>query len=226
VIMEGIYRADELTRYRTLIPSDRSILELGSGWTSSLSVGREIRQILYFVEKRMSVAEICYNMHASVFDVYAQLYDLVNKGLAVVAGELPEIPDPVSEMPNLPEAASEMLLLARTELTKNNPDKALSIIHNVLRREPKNSAAQTLLLEAESKYMRQVYAKLSPTAVPKLLVRPEDLGEKELGPQEGFVLSRINGEWDIQSILSICPFREADSLRMIKSLLDTGIIGF
>src|SRR5262245_29721675 len=93
VIMEGVYRADELTRYRTLIPSDRTIMELGSGWTSSLSVGREIRQLLYFVEKRMSVAEICYNMHASVFDVYAQLYDLVNKGLAVVAGELPDIHD-------------------------------------------------------------------------------------------------------------------------------------
>ncbi|HZE72588.1 MAG TPA: DUF4388 domain-containing protein [Pyrinomonadaceae bacterium] len=225
VIMEGIYRADELMRYRTLIPSDRTVMELGSGWTSSLSVGKDIRQILYFVEKRMSVAEICYNMHASSFDVYAQLYDLVNKGLAVVAGELPEIPDPISEMPNLPEGASELLLLARTELTNNNAERALSVIHTVLRREPKNSAAQTLMLEAESKYMRQVYSRLSPTAVPRLLVNPEDLSHKELGPQEGFVLSRINGEWDIQSILSICPFREADSLRMIKMLLDDGIIG-
>jgi len=225
VIMEGIYRADELMRYRTLIPSDRAVLELGSGWTSSLSVGKEVRQILYFVEKRMSVAEICYNMHASAFDVYAQLYDLVNKRLAVVAGELPEIADPINDMPNLPEGSAELLLLARKELTQNDAEQAMSIIHTVLRREPKNSAAQTLMLEAESKFMRQVFSKLSPTAVPRLLVRPEDLSEKELGPQEGFVLSRINGEWDIQSILSICPFREADSLRMIKSLLDNGIIG-
>ena len=30
VIMEGIYRIDELARYKTLIPSDRSILELGA----------------------------------------------------------------------------------------------------------------------------------------------------------------------------------------------------
>ncbi len=226
VIMEGIYRADELMRYRTLIPSDRTVMELGSGWTSTLSVGKEIRQILYFVEKRMSVAEICYNMHASAFDVYARLYDLINKGLAVVAGELPEIPDPVSEMPNLPEVASELLLLARSELTSDDTERALSIIHTVLRREPKNSAAQTLLLEAESKYIRQVFSKLSPNAVPRMLVKTEDLSDKVLGPQEGFVLSRINGEWDIQSILSICPFREADSLRMIQALLDSGIIGF
>jgi hypothetical protein len=226
VIMEGIYRADELTRYRTLIPSDRTVLELGSGWTSSLSVGKEIRQLLYFVGKRMSVAEICYNMHASSFDVYAQLYDLVNKGLAVVTGELPEIPDPVSEVPNLPEAAAELLLLARSELTNNDAERAVSIIHNVLRREPKNAAAQALLAKAEEKFIEQVYAKLSPTGVPRIVINPEALADKEIGPQEGFVLSRINGEWDIQSILSVCPFREADSLRLIKTLLDNGIIGF
>jgi hypothetical protein len=226
VIMEGIYRADELSRYRTLIPSDRTVMELGSGWTSSLSVGKEIRQILYFVEKRMSVAEICYNMHASSFEVYAQLYDLVNKGLAVVAGELPEIPDPVSAVPDLPEAASELLLLARSELTNNNAERALSIVHTVLRREPKNAAAQSLLAKVEEKFIEQVYSKLSPTGVPRIVINPEALADKEIGPQEGFVLSRINGEWDIQSILSICPFREADSLRLIKTLLDNGIIGF
>src|SRR6266498_293274 len=50
VVMDGIYRIDEWARYRTLIPSDRAVLELGPGWTASLTVGKEIRQILYFVE--------------------------------------------------------------------------------------------------------------------------------------------------------------------------------
>jgi hypothetical protein len=225
VIMEGIYRADELARYRTLIPSDRTVMELGAGWTSSLGIGKETRQLLYFLEKRMSVSEICYNMHTSPFAVYAQLYDLVNKGLANVAGELPEIPDPINHMPNLPEAAAELLLLARGELDNDQADRALSIIHNVLRREPKNIAAENLLIEAERKFISQVYAKIPPTGVPRIVLKPEELAKKEIGPQEGFVLSRINGDWDIESILSICPFREADSLRMIKSMLDNGIIG-
>ena len=71
-----------------------------------------------------------------------------------------------------------------------------------------------------------MYQDFSPAGVPKIVISTEDLGQKEIGPQEGFMLSRINGEWDLQSILSICPFREADSLRMIKNLLDKGIIGF
>lgn len=226
VIMEGIYRADELGRYRSVIPSDRAIMELGAGWTSSLGIGKETRQLLDFLEKRMSVAEICYNMHASSFAVYAQLFDLVNKGLAHVAGELPESPEPISNMPELPEAATDLLLLARNELAHHKAETAISLIHIVLRKDPKNTVAQNLLVEAERKFVEQVYAHIPPKSVPRIVIRPEELANKEIGPKEGFVLSRINGEWDIESILSICPFREADSLRMIKTLRDKRIIGF
>jgi hypothetical protein len=227
VIMEGIYRLDELSRYRTLVPSDRTVLELGSGWTSSLDLGKELRQILFFVEKRMSVAEICYNMHASSFLVYGQLYDLISKGFARVTGELPEGSGPGFPTEAEPsESITDMLWSARRELAENHPEAALSIIHRVLQEEPKNSDAQSLLATAEEKFIKHAYESgLPPHAVPKLLVLPSDLNEQQLGPQEGFVLSRINGEWDIQSILSICPFRDADCLLMIKKLLERGIIG-
>jgi len=227
VIMEGIYRIDELARYRTLVPSDRSVLELGAGWTSSLSLGKELRLILYFVEKRMSVAEICYNMHASAFHVYGQLYDLINKGFARVAGELAESPIvPPVEIEDLPESVPEMLIAARRDLDDDNPEGALFLIQRVLQEEPKNLEAQSLLLTAEDNLIKYLFeTELPPHAVPQLLVSPDDLTAQQLGPQEGFVLSRINGEWDIESILSICPFRDADCLRMIKKLLERGIIG-
>jgi len=226
VIMDGIYRIDEWARYRTLIPSDRVVLELGPGWTSSLNVSKEVRQILYLIEKRISVAEICYNMHASAFHVYGELYDLVSKGIARVAGELAESFDSSQEIPDLPETVPELLGAARSRLDGDDSDAALSIIHKVLETEPKNTEAQSLLLIAEKNFIQQMYAAhLSSHSTPKLLVPVDSLTEQQLGPQEGFLLSRINGEWDIGSILSICPFREADSLRMIKKLLDSGIIG-
>jgi hypothetical protein len=226
VIMEGVYRADELARYRTLIPSDRTVMELAAGWTSSLGIGKTTRLLLYYLEKRMTVAEICYSMHASPFEVYAQLYDLIQKGLAHVAGELPEIADPITQLPDLPDETADLLLLAREEMTNGEVEKALSIIHTVLQREPNNTAAHNFLLEAENKFVEQVYAQIPATGVPIIVIHSAELAKKEIEPQEGFVLSRVNGEWDIQSILSICPFREADSLRMIKKLWDEGIIGF
>jgi Domain of unknown function (DUF4388) len=228
VIMEGIYRIDELARYRTLVPSDRAILELAAGWTSSLKLGKEFRQVLYFVEKRMSVAEICYHMHASAFHVYGQLYTLISEGLARVAGELPEdAPGMSVEIEDLPESVTEMIWSAERKL-ESDPETALQIIHEVLQQQPNNPEAQSLLPAAEEKYVKHVYATsgLTPRSVPQLRISPAELTNLQIDPQEGFVLSRINGSWDIQSILSICPFREADCLRMIKELTERDVIKF
>jgi hypothetical protein len=227
VIMDGVYRIDEWKRYRELIPNDRALLELGAGWTSSLNASKEVRQILYFVEKRMSVAEICYNMHAAPFHVYGQLHDLVKQGIARVAGEAPESPLAKEEYVDLPETIPELLKAARVQLDKAEIERALATIQSILQKEPNNSAARTLLSVAEDKLINKLYsAPLLPNAVPKLLMSEDRLTDQLLGPQEAFLLSRINDEWDVKSILSICPFREVDSLQMIKTLLDREIIGF
>ncbi|HEU4795808.1 MAG TPA: DUF4388 domain-containing protein, partial [Pyrinomonadaceae bacterium] len=177
VIMEGIYRIDELARYKTLIPSDRSILELAAGWTASLKLGKEFRQILYFVEKRMTVAEICYHMHASAFHVYGQLYTLISEGVARVAGEAPEeAPPPVAEVEDLPESVTEMVWAAERKL-EDDPEAALLIVQKALQQQPNNPEAQSLLPAAEEKFVKHVYATggISPRSVPQLLVSPSEL---------------------------------------------------
>jgi hypothetical protein len=227
VIMDGIYRIDEWARYRTVIPSERTFFELIPGWTQSLNGSQETRQILYHVEKRMTAAEICYNMHTSLFHACALLFDLVSKEIIRVAGEAPEpTPEVSADLSALKLPVPELLKLARAEIKENNAENALAIIHSALEQEAKNADAHRLREEAENKFVAQIYqGGLSPRALPRILVSPEQLEHERLGPQEGFVLSRINGESDIESILSVCPFREADSLRMIKKLLDSGIIG-
>jgi len=95
-----------------------------------------------------------------------------------------------------------------------------------LQQQPNNPEAQALLPTAEEKYIKRVYetSGVGPKSVPQLRVSPSELTTEQIDPQEGFVLSRINGSWDIQSIISICPFREADCLRMIKKLMERGIV--
>jgi hypothetical protein len=208
-----------------LIPSDRALLELGAGWTSQLNASKEVRQVLYFVQKQMSVAEISYNMHASPFHVYGLLYDLVGQGIARVAGEVPE----TFQAPHVPAEASipEQLIAARTQIAAGDAESAVATIQNVLEKEPNNSEARDLLSGAEEALIGQLYvAPLLPDAVPKLLMSEDGLTQQTLEPQEAFLLSRINGEWDVKSILSITPFKEVDSLRMIKTLLERHIIRF
>jgi Domain of unknown function (DUF4388) len=226
IIMEGIYRVDELDRYKTLIPSDRAVLELAAGWTASLSVSKEVRQILYFIEKRMSVAEICYNMHDSSFNIYAKLFDLVSNGIARVVEEKPKAADGFTKLPDLPENPSELIWLARRELKDENPEQALKLIHQILDTGAKNPEAQTLLAQAEAQFIKKFYTELTSKSVPQIIMSGEGLTQQVLGPREAFVLSRINGEWDLESILAICPFSEVDCLRMIKALIDAKVIGF
>jgi hypothetical protein len=227
VIMDGAYRIDEWQRYRALIPSDRCLLELGPGWTSQLNASKEVRQVLFFVEKKMSVAEISYNMHASPFHVYGLLYDLVHQGIARVAGDAPESFQAPQVPPDIQETIPNLLATARTQIQAGDGEAALATVQLILEREPNNSEARTLLFTAEESVIMQLYAApLLPNAVPKLLMSEAGLTQQTLEPQEAFVLSRINGEWDVKSILSICPFKEVDSLRMIKTLLERQIINF
>jgi hypothetical protein len=227
VMMEGIYRIDEWTRYRAVIPSDRCYFELSAGWTELLDeTNKESREVLYYVDKGMTVAEMCYNLHTSSFHACALLFNLVDKKIIAVAGEAP-IPAASEASPARTSlSAAELLELARAELQDGSYENALSKIRAALEQEPNNGDAQRLRQEAEDLCVRQVYQDgLPPSAVPKLLKTVEQLEGERLDPQEAFLLSRINGEWDISAIISVCPFHEADSLRMIKRLVDAGVIG-
>jgi len=227
VVMDGIYRIDEWSRYRQVIPSDRTFFELNPGWTKSLPDSKEVREVLYHAEKRMTAAEICYNMHTSLFHACALLFDLIDKGVIKVAGEAPVVEVPDLSALKLPQTVPELLTLARAELKENNVENALAIINSALDQDPKSIEANRLREDAEKKFIEYIHKSgVSPHSVPKLLQSLEQLEHERLGPQEGFVLSRINGELDVASIMSVCPFREADSLRMIKKLMDSGIIGF
>ncbi len=224
VIMEGIYRIDEWSRYRAVIPSDRTFFQ-PTALRKADPEQSETRDILSYVEKGMTVAEICYNLHTSLFHASALLYNLIEKGVIAVAGEAAVAADtPASARASL--TAAELLELARAEVQDGSFENALTKIRAALEQEPNNSDAQRLRQEAEDLSIRQVYQNgLPPSGVPRLLKSVEQLEKERLDPQEAFLLSRINGEWDVAAIISVCPFREADSLRMIKRLVEAGVVG-
>ena len=53
--------------------------------------------------------------------------------------------------------------------------------------------------------------------VPLLAVDLATLTRENFDPHEGFVLSRVNGEWDVQSILKLCPMAEEDALLDLRA---------
>ena len=60
--------------------------------------------------------------------------------------------------------------------------------------------------------------------IPELAVPMQSLTQRPFSPHEGFVLSRINGQWDVKSIMKISPIKELDVLMIFHKFLKDGVI--
>ena len=60
------------------------------------------------------------------------------------------------------------------------------------------------------------------TSVPKLARAMSELVNANLNPQEGFILTRINGTYDIQAILRISPMDQLEALLVFWKLRREG----
>jgi hypothetical protein len=227
VIMEGVYRTDEWRRYREVLPSDRVVLGLVPGRTpTGVKEGSDIPRILWFVKRRMTVGEICYNMHASPFHVYSRLHQLMTQGVIEVVEAQPQ-PTLKAATAIEPEISAETLRQAKERLARGAFVEALTLLQDLLESQPGNIEASALLAANEPRFVEQTYrGTLTPESVPKPQASLETVMTMGLGPKEGFILSRINGSWDVRSILSVCPFREAESLLILRTLLEAKLIGF
>ena len=62
--------------------------------------------------------------------------------------------------------------------------------------------------------------------IPVLVGSLANLSNQALSPQEGFLVSRLDGNYSVRSILKITPIPELDARRALKNMKDKGIIAF
>jgi len=114
---------------------------------------------------------------------------------------------------------------ARQKLIKGRYEEALDLLREIGPESAGYQAeVQPLLDRAEKDTIRELYSRLGPDKIPHVLIPFEELGTVQLTPQEGFILSRLDGTWDVSSIVSVTPMKEVDALRMLKRLIDRGIV--
>ena len=155
----------------------------------------------------------------SEFDTVSLLYDLYRRGLVAVAsvGEERRL-DPVG-------AIKDLLSLAQQRMQEKRYDAAITAYEEVLALDRLNQNAKKGLLAAtEARNRSRAVRSVPREKIPVLAVDLKTLTRENFDPQEGFVLSRVNGEWDVQSILKLCPMAEDDALLIFSRLLERGII--
>jgi hypothetical protein len=150
----------------------------------------------------------------------------------------PVVPRPVAvrpvaprTLPSIAEAAVPGVVdegdleFARRLLNRGEFDSALEILDRAYRAQPGDEALRRLLAEAEASFVEKAYKHfLPPSKIVALQRSVESLTAEHLSPTEFFLLSRIDGTWDVKSIIQITPLREVDVLRTLKRMREKGLI--
>jgi hypothetical protein len=218
VVLEGVRRVDEWRRIRDVIPSLRTTFKVVRQ-PRRLESPREL-QVLGLLAMGQSVSQVSMETRLSEFETAEVLFQLHQRGMI-------EVDEPGEDTLPLDTVAAirDRLALADMRLAARDFGAALRAYQDVLALQPLNQQAKKGLLAVEEGRKReQQLVRVERDQVPRVKLSVEELTRQSFAPQEGFVLSRVNGEWTVDSILKVCPLAEEDTLAIFTRLLDRGVI--
>ena len=168
-----------------------------------------------------TLAGIALETRRSEFETALLLEGLMDLGaLSVAETRTGEGSDPVG-------AIQALLQRGERRLSEGRYNAALEAYEAVLALDFLNHEAKKgLVAVGEGRKRERVARQVPLDKVPVLRLGAVALTQQTFDSQEGFLLSRINGQWDVQSILKLCPMPEVDVLAIFARLLDRHVIEF
>ncbi len=217
VILEGIRRVDEWARIKRVFPSMRTTFEVKASQATGLEPLDQ--QALALAGMGKTLAEIALEMHRTDFETAAHFFDLD-------ARERVSVKDAGADLSADPVGSIALLLKqARSHVTEKHYDLALQSYEEVLALDRLNQHAKKgLLAVSDARGRDRALRRVVLNRVPVLTRELAALTQENFDPQEGFVLSRVNGQWDVKSILKLIPMPEDDAILIFSRLLERGVI--
>jgi len=218
VVVEGLRRRDEWAKIRLVFPSVRTTFTVH---VSPEDITVAERAALRLAAAGKSLAQISLEMHRSKYKTAVILHGLYSRGAIEVAERGLDTIQPA----DADSAIGIHLDIGDEALKAGDFAAALKTYHDILIVRPTNERAQRGVAEVEAAQNRELAAADVPlTAVPVLKTDMASLEQQKLDPTEGFVLSRVNGEWDVRSILAVCPMTEQEALLILARFIKRGMI--
>jgi hypothetical protein len=226
LLLHGAQRVDEWASARALIPSDQCVPVAIRKLTAEEDDESE-QAVLDLVNDDRTVAEIVLQSHRSQFAVSRVLAQKIRDGsLKVVkprrvAADLPR-DAPVDR--DRPEGAQQLLRQALQDLRSGDLDATLERLKEARESAAGDDAAVALAAQVEERIRGALEkAGLAQKAVLELAHGTPD-SSSSLSAQEGFLLSRIDGRFDVRAICKITPLPPLETLVALWKLLRAGHI--
>lgn len=224
IIMEGLRRYDEWQRIRLRVPDDTVIPQIVKPLNLEELSERE-KLIVPYIDGHRTIEAIALQTHNAEFNVARLVFEglrnesmslFLTEGAAQVA---------VAAGGGAPQNEVEQFLARGKAHLKEDPQKAYRMFKVASDLDPSDGRAAEAIRQAERE-IKSALAKDGVTGerVPELAIPVTKITEMPFSPHEGFVLSRINGAWDVKSIMKISPMKELEVLMIFQSFAKNGVI--
>ncbi len=222
LILEGVRRKDEWNRCRESIPDAKWVPKLVRA-VDVQELGHTELSILREINGENSIEDIALACRLALFHVLLFVYQGMSHGLFDLSQPDSDEQTPI---PGFTEV-SWRTLLRNAEIAIESGDlvagyERLSAIRNkyAKRREVSEQIASLEKVIGHQLEKR----KLSLDAILELTIAPAELTSQSFSPQEGFLLSRINGVYTLGEILKMIPGSDLENRVMVDSLLQRDVI--
>ena len=212
IVLEGARRLDDWKRIRKIIRGGDAVLSpISEAIAERLPLATEDADILSRLDGFKRVDQLVLDMRMPEYKINKLLFDLHEKGLVRI----------VSSGGNLGENPSLQLQRARALVEKQKLQEAQEELRRILKDQPRHLDANKMMAVVQDLLEEKL---LDQELIPELAVSLDELMTTNLGPNEAFLASRVNGLWSIKDILSIAPFQPDECLGIFSKLLKRGIL--
>ncbi|HVN77117.1 MAG TPA: DUF4388 domain-containing protein [Thermoanaerobaculaceae bacterium] len=219
ITLEAMERLDEWEGIRRVVPSADAVPVAVGELLDDPELSDGERAVLASVDDDRSVTDICLHTHSSEFFVAKVLRCAVDAGrLKVVRPRQVRAAEPT-------RAGDPAALLAEAWklFRAGEYQAALRHARAAAALEPDNAALRKDIGALEGAMRETLEAEgVKLDRVPKVLVEVSRLAKLDLTPEEGFVLTRIDGTSTVNAILKITPVPALDAMLVFLRLIQAG----
>ncbi|HEY3054237.1 MAG TPA: DUF4388 domain-containing protein, partial [Thermoanaerobaculia bacterium] len=201
IIMEGTRRVDEWPRIREVIPSDAFIPVK----QKPIEVDEEFDEvqttIVDSIDGKRTIAEIVLESRSASFVVNSTIVPLIRGGFVALRDVSADRAAAVVEEPMLPTAGfseseeiNTMLTAAQNALRNKDFEKTQRLLKAAQNLDPNHPKVRSAIKGAEAVIMGELRAQgIHDSKIPRVTRSLDEITTMNFTPNEGFMLSRING---------------------------------
>ncbi len=221
LILEGVRRRDEWGRIREVIPDVRHVPKVVRALDVSRMGPLEIG-ILREIDGSNSIEQIALNCRIASFHVLHFVFQGVRNGVF-------EIGPPAEEEERIPGLGQASWRLLVREVERAVAQGELLDGYRGLKKLEEKYGEHRQARELAEGLRREIGAVLESAglddrAVPELTISMAELTTVTCAPEEGFLLSRINGIYTLGEILKLVPGDPVEKRLLVKGLVDRGLL--